>query len=269
MVASRQSFFDRFLRSISGVSCSVTELTSSESKSEMNRQSISSCCWCQSGERPFNHYFVTFFSKSKWLKLTSIQKMKSDRQWSKKALLPNVKKKLCALGKGLLFYLLLTLWRSENLTTQCVALWDGIKYPNSHKKERVKTRGYRKRSPKPSKRTELLWLETLSLPFKWTEDRTSGFNAQTSVYTKDRLKSQEWFFATPPPPTNLFVSLGFCKLLRWPLNGSCAHYVMISKSQSKPFWLGTRLYPQTDWQKKKKKKIQTDWLGDNFAWTMT
>ena len=30
-------------------------------------------------------------------------------------------------------------------------------------------------------------------------------------------------------------------------NGACAHYVMVSKIQWKPFWLATQLYPQKDW----------------------
>ena len=30
-------------------------------------------------------------------------------------------------------------------------------------------------------------------------------------------------------------------------NGACAHYIMVSKIQWKPFWLATQLYPQNDW----------------------
>ena len=30
-------------------------------------------------------------------------------------------------------------------------------------------------------------------------------------------------------------------------NGGCAHYVIVSKVQWKPFWLATQLYPQNDW----------------------
>ena len=30
-------------------------------------------------------------------------------------------------------------------------------------------------------------------------------------------------------------------------NGGCAHYVMVSKIQWKPFWLASQLYPQNDW----------------------
>ena len=30
-------------------------------------------------------------------------------------------------------------------------------------------------------------------------------------------------------------------------NGPCAHYVMVSKIQWKPFWLASQLYPQNDW----------------------
>ena len=35
-------------------------------------------------------------------------------------------------------------------------------------------------------------------------------------------------------------------------NGACAHYVMVSRIQWKPFWLATQLYPPNDrtgWQK--------------------
>ena len=31
------------------------------------------------------------------------------------------------------------------------------------------------------------------------------------------------------------------------LNGACAHYVMVSKFQWKPFWLATQRDPQNDW----------------------
>ena len=31
------------------------------------------------------------------------------------------------------------------------------------------------------------------------------------------------------------------------LNGACAHYVMVSKCQWKPFWLATLWDPQNDW----------------------
>ena len=30
-------------------------------------------------------------------------------------------------------------------------------------------------------------------------------------------------------------------------NGACAHYVMVSKFQWKPFWLATQQDPQNDW----------------------
>ena len=30
-------------------------------------------------------------------------------------------------------------------------------------------------------------------------------------------------------------------------NGACAHYVMVSKFQWKPFWLATQRDPQNDW----------------------
>ena len=30
-------------------------------------------------------------------------------------------------------------------------------------------------------------------------------------------------------------------------NWACAHYVMVSKIQWKPFWLATQLDPQNDW----------------------
>ena len=31
------------------------------------------------------------------------------------------------------------------------------------------------------------------------------------------------------------------------VNGACAHYVMVSKYQWKPFWLATQRDPQNDW----------------------
>ena len=31
------------------------------------------------------------------------------------------------------------------------------------------------------------------------------------------------------------------------MNGACAHYVMVSKFQWKPFWLATQRDPQNDW----------------------
>ena len=40
-------------------------------------------------------------------------------------------------------------------------------------------------------------------------------------------------------------------------NGDCAHYIIESKVQWKPFWLATQQYPQNDW------------LGGNFQYTMT
>ena len=30
-------------------------------------------------------------------------------------------------------------------------------------------------------------------------------------------------------------------------NGTCAHYIMVSKNQWQLFWLATQLYPQNDW----------------------
>ena len=33
----------------------------------------------------------------------------------------------------------------------------------------------------------------------------------------------------------------------WGKNGACAHYVMVSKFQWKPFWLATQRDPQNDW----------------------
>ena len=33
------------------------------------------------------------------------------------------------------------------------------------------------------------------------------------------------------------------------MNGACAHYVMVSKFQWKPFWLVTQLYQQNDWSR--------------------
>ena len=46
---------------------------------------------------------------------------------------------------------------------------------------------------------------------------TSGFNSQTNVYSKHHLKPEVWFFKKPHPPNRiLFVSPGFCELLRWP-----------------------------------------------------
>ena len=33
---------------------------------------------------------------------------------------------------------------------------------------------------------------------------------------------------------------------RW-VEGACAHYVMLSRIQWKPFWLATQLYPPNDW----------------------
>ena len=35
-----------------------------------------------------------------------------------------------------------------------------------------------------------------------------------------------------------------CRMI---LNGACAHYVMLSKFQWKPFWLATQRDPQNDW----------------------
>ena len=34
---------------------------------------------------------------------------------------------------------------------------------------------------------------------------------------------------------------------RWEMNGTCVHYVMVSKFQWKPFWLATQRDPQNDW----------------------
>ena len=46
-------------------------------------------------------------------------------------------------------------------------------------------------------------------------------------------------------PSDLEVSK--CNQSRWPSHGACAHYVMVSKTQWKPFWLATNLYPLNDW----------------------
>ena len=75
----------------------------------------------------------------------------------------------------------------------------------------------------PAKRTQLVSLETPSLPTKRTKGRTSGFNSQTNVHTKDHLKHHECFLRDPLlPKRSLFVSLGFCELLRWPVNSTIA-----------------------------------------------
>ena len=44
-------------------------------------------------------------------------------------------------------------------------------------------------------------------------------------------------------------SSGFSLLVPfvWKMNGACAHYVMVSKFQWKPFWLATQRDPQNDW----------------------
>ena len=43
--------------------------------------------------------------------------------------------------------------------------------------------------------------------------------------------------------------MGAVCIMSWypQLNGRCVHYVMLSTTQSKPFWLATQLYPQNDW----------------------
>ena len=41
------------------------------------------------------------------------------------------------------------------------------------------------------------------------------------------------------------------------INGACAHYIMLSKIQWKPFWLATQQYPENDW------------LGGKIVWAMT
>ena len=51
------------------------------------------------------------------------------------------------------------------------------------------------------------------------------------AYQRSILKSKK--------PFNLAVTL------LW--NGACAHYVMVSKIQWKPFWLATQLYPRNNW----------------------
>ena len=42
-----------------------------------------------------------------------------------------------------------------------------------------------------------------------------------------------------------FILEGHCKIKQQ--NGACAHYVMVSKFQWKPFWLATQRDPQNDW----------------------
>ena len=78
-------------------------------------------------------------------------------------------------------------------------------------------RGHRKSSQKPSEtKKKLVSLEIKPPPSpEKNKVRTSGFNCQTNVYTKHHLKPKVRFFRKPHPPPILFVSLGFCKLLRW------------------------------------------------------
>ena len=75
------------------------------------------------------------------------------------------------------------------------------------------------------------------------------------------------FLSPPPPPPSLSLSL-FLSSFFLPIytenetvfavrmhsdlfllsdNGACAHCVMASKYQWKPFWLAAQLYPQNDW----------------------
>ena len=56
--------------------------------------------------------------------------------------------------------------------------------------------------------------------------------------------------------TRLFVDIDHecaeCKLyVNATPNGACAHHVMVSRVQRKPFWIATHLYPSnysTEWQ---------------------
>ena len=44
-----------------------------------------------------------------------------------------------------------------------------------------------------------------------------------------------------------FPSPKFAPFVSNDLDGACAHYVMVSKFQCKPFWLATQRDPQNDW----------------------
>ena len=62
-------------------------------------------------------------------------------------------------------------------------------------------------------------------------------------------KNLQWVDVVRSRPWGLFVLLSQCKchrMLSAP-NGVCAHYVMVSKFQWKPFWLATQRDPQNDW----------------------
>ena len=48
--------------------------------------------------------------------------------------------------------------------------------------------------------------------------------------------------------SKLLACVGFLyKIAQKISNGACAHYVMVSKFQWKPFWLATQLDPHNDW----------------------
>ena len=71
----------------------------------------------------------------------------------------------------------------------------------------------------PAKRTNFVSTETPSYP--WNELKftlQACFHSQPGAYTTDYLKSQVGFLRnTPSPKRVLFVSFGFCELLRWSL----------------------------------------------------
>ena len=115
------------------------------------------------------------------------------------------------------------------------------------------------------------WWSIWELTRKWLQPNFSEAYSPREKWSVGPLCITSWYpkfngghFGLPPSSIRRMTGLGgnfFCvnsdkfaqaPFAKWlPLliiyNGACAHYVMVSKFQWKPFWLATQRDPQNDW----------------------
>ena len=100
-----------------------------------------------------------------------------------------------------------------------------------------------------------LHLYKVWVSFKRLNPKNRLPNGRAVCITSCYLEFNGSHFDLPPSSIHKMAGLGGKWCGRWPMRTcmgwglcrSCAHYVMVSNFQWKPFWLATQLDPQNDW----------------------